>query len=97
MGRNHNRKFGNGSVYYVQDPALMCTSTGYGEQTISKNRRKRFIYYGPDADGRSTDLQSDRLGSIPTVSTICSVRQAVKSSPFHGEVTGSIPVQSTMK
>ena len=24
---------------------------------------------GPDADGRSTDLQSDRLGSIPTVST----------------------------
>jgi hypothetical protein len=47
----------------------MCTSTGYGEQTISKNRRKRFIYYGPDADGRSTDLQSDRLGSIPTVST----------------------------
>ena len=25
---------------------------------------------GPDADGRSTDLQSDRLGSIPTVSTI---------------------------
>lgn len=25
---------------------------------------------GPDANGRSTDLQSDRLGSIPTVSTI---------------------------
>jgi hypothetical protein len=24
---------------------------------------------GPDANGRSTDLQSDRLGSIPTVST----------------------------
>ena len=50
---------------------------------------------GPDADGRSSGLQPHRLGSIPTVSTICSVRQAVKSSPFHGEVTGSIPVQST--
>ena len=25
--------------------------------------------FGPDADGRSTDLQSDRMGSIPTVST----------------------------
>ena len=24
---------------------------------------------GPDANGRSTDLQSDCLGSIPTVST----------------------------
>ena len=24
---------------------------------------------GPDADGRSTPLQGDRLGSIPTVST----------------------------
>ncbi len=25
--------------------------------------------FGPDANGRSTDLQSDCLGSIPTVST----------------------------
>ena len=30
------------------DPALMCTSTGYGEQTISKihnygNRRREFV------------------------------------------------------
>ncbi len=29
----------NGSVDYVQVPALMCTLTGYEEQTISKNRR----------------------------------------------------------
>ena len=40
MGRNHNRKVRNGSIDYVQVPALMCTSTGYGEQTISKNRRE---------------------------------------------------------
>ena len=26
--------------------------------------------HGPDAEGRSTPLQGDRLGSIPTVSTI---------------------------
>jgi hypothetical protein len=56
------------------DPALMCMSTGDGEQTIGKIQTRgehgRFIFfYGPDADGRSTDLQSDRLGSIPTVST----------------------------
>ena len=44
MGRNHNRKFGNGSVDSVQVPALMCTSTGYGEQTISKNRRKDITF-----------------------------------------------------
>ena len=35
------------------------------------------------------------VSSILIRSTIRSVRQAVKSSPFHGEVTGSIPVQST--
>ena len=29
----------NGSIDTVQVPALMCTSTGYGEQTINKNRR----------------------------------------------------------
>jgi hypothetical protein len=29
------------------------------------------------------------------MSNKCSVRQAVKSLPFHGKVTGSIPVQST--
>jgi hypothetical protein len=29
-------------------------------------------------------------------SFFCSVRQAVKSSPFHGEVTGSNPVRSTI-
>ena len=40
MGRNHNRKVRNGSVDSVQVPALMCTSTGYGEQTISKNPRQ---------------------------------------------------------
>jgi hypothetical protein len=56
------------------DPALMCTSTGDGEQTIgqiqTRGEHGRFIFfYGPDADGRSTDLQSDCLGSIPTVST----------------------------
>jgi hypothetical protein len=44
VGRNHNRKFGNGSVDSVQVPALMCTSTGYGEQTISKNRRKDITF-----------------------------------------------------
>jgi hypothetical protein len=56
------------------DPALMCTSTGDGEQTIdqiqTRGEHGRFIFLnGPDADGRSTDLRSDRLGSIPTVST----------------------------
>ena len=30
---------------------------------------------GPDADGRSTDLQSDCLGSIPTVSTKKSLKK----------------------
>ena len=44
MGRNHNRKVRNGSVDYVQVPALMCMSTGYGEQTISKNRRKDITF-----------------------------------------------------
>ena len=61
--------------YPVMDPALMCTSTGDGEQTINQIQTRgehgRFIFfYGPDADGRSTDLQSDCLGSIPTVSTM---------------------------
>ena len=61
--------------YSVMDPALMCTSTGDGEQTIdqiqTRGEHGRFVFfYGPDADGRSTDLQSDRLGSIPTVSTM---------------------------
>ena len=44
MGRNHNRKVRNDSVDYVWVPALMCTSTGYGEQTISKNLRKDITY-----------------------------------------------------
>ena len=44
MGRNHNRKVRNGSIDYVQVPALMCTSTGYGEQTISKTRRKDITF-----------------------------------------------------
>jgi hypothetical protein len=57
------------------DPALTCTSTGDVEQTINQIQTRgehgRFIFFnGPDADGRSTDLQSDCLGSIPTVSTI---------------------------
>ena len=57
------------------DPALRGHVTGDGEQTISKIQTRgehgRFVFfYGPDADGRSTDLQSDRLGSIPTVSTM---------------------------
>jgi len=61
--------------YSVMDPALMCTSTGDGEQTIgqiqTRGEHGRFIFLnGPDADGRSTPLQGDRLGSIPTVSTM---------------------------
>jgi hypothetical protein len=53
----------------------MCTSTGDGEQTINQIQTRgehgRFIFFnGPDADGRLTDLRSDHLGSIPTVSTI---------------------------
>ena len=56
------------------DPALMCMSTGDGEQTIGKIQTRgehgRFIFfYGPDADGRSSGLQPHRMGSIPTVST----------------------------
>jgi hypothetical protein len=57
------------------DPALRGHVTGDGEQTIGKIHTRgehgRFVFfYGPDANGRSTDLQSDRLGSIPTVSTM---------------------------
>ena len=40
--------------------------------TFYDKARVRFplaVLNGPDADGRSTDLQSDCLGSIPTVST----------------------------
>ncbi len=65
------------------DPALMCTSTGDGEQTINQIQTRgehgRFIFYGPDADGRSSGLQPHRLGSIPTVSTIANTHgQCVK-------------------
>ena len=50
---------------------LLCVAT----QQVMGNKPsvktgERFIFYGPDANGRSTDLQSDRLGSIPTVSTM---------------------------
>jgi hypothetical protein len=27
------------------------------------------LFYGPDVDGRPSDLHSERMGSIPTVST----------------------------
>ena len=36
----------NAPRYSVQIPALMCTSTGYGEQTISKNRRNVSFFNG---------------------------------------------------
>ena len=52
---------------------------------------------GPDADGRSTDLQSDRMGSIPTVSTIWSYRLSVRSSGFHPGKRGSIPRRTTYR
>jgi hypothetical protein len=52
-----------------RDPALCGHATGDEEQTISKIPKNGFIF-GPDADGRSTPLQGDRLGSIPTVSTM---------------------------
>ena len=44
---------------------------------------------GPDADGRSTDLQSDRLGSIPTVSTKTGVINRVLTRRwviYHSEI-----------
>ena len=50
---------------------------------------------GPDADGRSTDLQSDRMGSIPTVSTIWSHRLSVRTPGFHPGKSGSTPGGAT--
>jgi hypothetical protein len=47
--------------------------------------------------GVSEKLKGGQVVHKSTTHLKCSVRQAVKSSPFHGEVTGSIPVQSTMK
>ena len=38
----------NAPRYSVQIPALMCTSTGYGEQTISKNRRNVSFLFGKE-------------------------------------------------
>lgn len=45
--------------------------------------------YGPDADGRSTPLQGDRLGSIPTVSTKYTRVWCNGSMPVSKTVDGS--------
>ena len=78
---------------------LLCVAT----QQVMGNKPsvktgERFIFYGPDANGRSTDLQSDRLGSIPTVSTLIrwSVHLGVRIQGFHPCHTGSNPVPTTM-
>ena len=55
---------------YPQSAAIVKRLTRI---TFYDKARVRFplaVLNGPDADGRSTDLQSDCLGSIPTVSTI---------------------------
>ena len=77
---------------------LLCVAT----QQVMGNKPsvktgERFIFYGPDANGRSTDLQSDRLGSIPTVSTLIrwSVHLGVRIQGFHPCHTGSNPVPTT--
>lgn len=73
MGRNHNRKVRNGSVDSVQVPALSCTATGYGEQTISKNLRQGITFADVVklVDTLVLGTSASRLvGSSPSIRTI---------------------------
>ena len=54
---------------YPQLAALVKRLTRITFYDEARVRTPYAVRNGPDADGRSTDLQSDRLGSIPTVST----------------------------
>jgi hypothetical protein len=49
----------NGSVDYVQVPALLALVTGYGEQTISKNRRQDITNGDLAQLARASDLHSE--------------------------------------
>ena len=55
---------------YPQSAALVKGLTRITFYDKARVRIPYAVLNGPDADGRSTDLQSDCLGSIPTVSTI---------------------------
>ena len=55
------------------------------------------ILYSPIAQlVEHTAVNRDATGSSPVGRAICFHRQAVKSSPFHGEVRGSNPLGSTI-
>ena len=54
-----------------------------------------FLVWADSANGKMLGLHPGVQGSSPCRSTICPVRQAVKSSPFQGEVMGSNPIQDT--